>query len=178
MATWHQHSEDNMRTLFLCALLAPLILPSCHEWKVVPIEEIDPLSRQEFVAEGTTINVTVYTRGTFFITVTNTRRGYRLKEIPEVSSPSGNVFIPTKKGGNRISFNYSPESPSKVNDTPTDITITWTLEETNDDGFLILRRNILFDIAHSSGDYLITSIKISPVPDQPTRTALYTPGPD
>ena len=143
-----------------------LSIAGCGRWKAVPIENVEPISREVFKEGSIEITVTMYAKDILYMQIMNTLDGYRLRTMPEISSDTGDVVAPSIRDDNGISFNYSPTRESCLEDQKEDIVIEWTLEERGDEGFLILRKKILIDIGGKFSNYRLNSVKIAPVLDE------------
>jgi hypothetical protein len=145
-----------------------ILLSGCSPaptWKAVPVENLTPLYNQEFAGSGAEVIIKMYAKDIFYITIRNTLEGYRLKEIPALTSHTGDIVFPSSKESNEIAFNFSPKSKTAIERETQDILIPWNLEETGDKGFLITRKSIVFDFTGAPGNYHINSIRITAVAD-------------
>ena len=159
-------SSLSFRSLCSFAILL-FLLSGCSAptWKAVPVENLTPLYHQEFAGSGAEVIIKMYAKDIFYITIRNTLEGYRLKEIPALTSHTGDIVFPSSKESNEIAFNFSPKSKSAIERETQDILIPWNLEETGDKGFLITRKSIVFDFTGAPGNYHINSIRITAVTD-------------
>jgi hypothetical protein len=135
-------------------------LSGCGTWKAVPLDEAALLFEETFSKAGVEVNVAMYSKRSFHITLRNTLANYRLREMPSVLSKTGDLILPAVKENNEVSFNYSPAGSQAVKNEKNDITIQWVLEETGEEAFLIVRKSVLIDIDHKSGRYNVNSVKV------------------
>ena len=141
-------------------------MPGCRGWKAVPLHDAVLLSQETYTKDGIEINIAMYSKRSFHITLRNTLEGYRLREMPSVLSSTGSLVLPAIKENNQISFNYSPASSEAVKHEKHDVTVQWVLEETGEEAFLIVRKSVLIDIDRKSGRYHVRSVKVLMVSDE------------
>ncbi len=154
--------------LFPAVLIA--ILCGCQERgpSLVPVSEAQPLMTYQNSSPRFSLKVFMYAPGNLLFRAESLLTGFRLVQIPDITSPTGRILQAHVIDENTFEFNLILPGSSYI-DSPNDLIIPWILEEKGEDAFLRSEGNIYVDISTSPGaKYFVKSVTYQSGTDVPT----------